>query len=134
MNSTPTANAALATEHSEQPARGRATDYDRLVDDLAYTYEGIFSRDSIAQAVANAREALEPTATIKDFLPILVSRFARQQLSAAAQAVGRLIKPVPSCCLSVFKTPAGPRWPPPLLGISPRARYMCAPPAPSPPT
>jgi len=91
MSSTPPETATPAAE----PARGRATDYDRLVDDLAYTYEGIFSRDSIAQAVANAREALEPTATIKDFLPILVSRFARQQLSAAAQAVGRLIKPVP---------------------------------------
>ena len=91
MSSTPPETATPAAE----PARGRATDYDRLVDDLAYTYEGIFSRDSIAQAVANAREALEPTATIKDFLPILVSRFAREQLSAAAQAVGRLIKPVP---------------------------------------
>jgi len=38
---------------------------------------------------------LEPTATIPDFLPILVSRFAREQLTAAAQADGRLIKPVP---------------------------------------
>ena len=66
MNSTPTENAALAAEHSEQPRRVRVTDYDRLVDDLAYTYEGIFSRDSIAQAVADARQALEPTATIPD--------------------------------------------------------------------
>jgi protein-tyrosine-phosphatase len=66
-----------------------------VVDDLAYTYEGIVSRESIAQAVANAREALEPTATIPDFLPLLVSRFAREQLTAAAQADGRLIKPVP---------------------------------------
>ena len=63
MNSTPTENAAPTAEHSEQPARVRVTDYDRLVDDLAYTYEGIFSRDSIAQAVADARQALEPTAT-----------------------------------------------------------------------
>jgi arsenate reductase len=66
-----------------------------LVDDIAYTYEGIFSRNSIAQAVADAREALEPTATIPDFLPILVSRFAQERLTAAAQADGRLIKPVP---------------------------------------
>ena len=54
MNSTPTENAALAAEHSQQPRRVRVTDYDRLVDDLAYTYEGIFSRDSIAKAVADA--------------------------------------------------------------------------------
>jgi arsenate reductase (thioredoxin) len=95
MNSTPPETAAPAAETSNQPSRGRLTDYDRLVDDLAYTYEGIFSRDSIAHAVADAREALEPTATIPNFLPLLVSRFAREQLTAVAQADGRLIKPVP---------------------------------------
>jgi arsenate reductase (thioredoxin) len=95
MNATPPETTAPAAEPSGQPARGRVTDYDRLVDDLAYTYEGIFPRDSIAEAVANAREALEPTATTPDFLPILVSRFAKEQLAAAAQADGRLIKPVP---------------------------------------
>jgi arsenate reductase (thioredoxin) len=77
MNSMPPQTAAPAAEPSGQSARGRVADYDRLVDDLAYTYEGIFSRDSIAQAVADARQALEPTATIPDFLPILVSRRAR---------------------------------------------------------
>ena len=91
MNSTRPQTAPPAN----QPARRRVADYDQLVDDLAYTYEGIFSRDSIVKAVADARAALEPTATIKDFLPILVSRFAREQLTAAAQADGRLIKPVP---------------------------------------
>jgi arsenate reductase (thioredoxin) len=95
MNSMPPKTAAPAAEPSGQSARGRVADYDRLVDDLAYAYEGIFSRDSIAQAVADARQALEPTATIPDFLPILVSRFARERLTAAAQADGRLIKPVP---------------------------------------
>jgi hypothetical protein len=94
MNTTPPETTAPAAEPSGQPARGRVTDYDRLVDDLAYTYEGIFPRDSIAEAVANP-EALEPTATIPDFLPILVSRFAKEQPAAAAQADGRLIKPVP---------------------------------------
>jgi len=95
MSSMPPETAAPAAEPSGQPRQGRVTDYDRLVDDLAYTYEGIFSRESIAEAVATAREALEPTATIPDFLPILVSRFAQEQLTAAAQADGRLIKPVP---------------------------------------
>jgi arsenate reductase len=95
MNSTRPQTAPPTAEPAGQPAPRRVTDYDRLVDDLAYTYEGIFSRDSIVEAVASARAALEPTATIKDFLPILVSRFAREQLTAAAQADGRLIKPVP---------------------------------------
>jgi arsenate reductase len=95
MSSTPPETAAPIAEPSGQPAQGRVTDHDRLVEELAYTYEGIFSRESIAGAVAAAREALEPTATIPDFLPILVSRFAKEQLTAAAQADGRLIKPVP---------------------------------------
>jgi protein-tyrosine-phosphatase len=95
MSSTPQETAAPAAEPTDQPARGRVTDYGRLVHDLAYTHEGIFSRDSIAQAVATARDALEPTATIKDFLPILVSRFPGEQLATAAQANGRLIKPLP---------------------------------------
>jgi arsenate reductase (thioredoxin) len=88
MNSTPPATAAPAAETSSQPSRGRLTDYDRLVDDLAYTYEGIFSRDSIAQAVADARAALEPTATIPDFLPLLVSRSVMRSGVESAQAAG----------------------------------------------
>jgi arsenate reductase (thioredoxin) len=95
MNSSPRATAAPIAEQVGEPARGRVTDDDRLVDELANACEGIFSRESIAQAVSDARAALEPTATIPDFLPILVSRFAREKLTAAAQADGRLAKPVP---------------------------------------
>jgi arsenate reductase (thioredoxin) len=73
----------------------RTPDYDQLVEELAYTYDGTFSRESIALAVTEAREALEPTATIPDFLPVLIGRFARERLAAAAQADGRLPKPVP---------------------------------------
>jgi len=66
-----------------------------LVDDLGYAYEGVFSRETVAQAVADARGLLEPRATIADFLPVLVARQAREQLMAAAQAEGRIAKPVP---------------------------------------
>lgn len=68
---------------------------DALVDELAYTYEGTFSRDSIRAAVVSARTALEATATVPNFLPLLVSRFAREQLTAAAQADGRIPKRMP---------------------------------------
>jgi hypothetical protein len=37
MNSTPPQTAASAAESSGQSAHGRVTDYDRLVEDLAYT-------------------------------------------------------------------------------------------------
>ena len=70
-------------------------DYVALIDDLAYIYEGVFSRDSIAAAVDEARMRLEPSAKFPDFLPVLVARFAREQLTAAAQADGRIAKPVP---------------------------------------
>ena len=66
MTTNPTAPSGAV----EPPAgRHRITDYDWLIDELAYTYDGTFSRASIAQAVAEARAALEPTARIADFLP-----------------------------------------------------------------
>ena len=68
---------------------------ERIVDDLAYEYDGVFSRDSVARAVMEAREALEPRATVREFLPVLVRRFARDQLLAAAQADGRIVKAMP---------------------------------------
>lgn len=73
-----------------------ATDpYATIVDDLAYTYDGVFSRRSVAAAVRAARNALEPVSTVKTYLPILVARQAKEQLMAAAQAEGRVAKAVP---------------------------------------
>lgn len=36
--------------------------YDRLVDDLSYTYEGVFSRETVAEVVHESRTTLEATA------------------------------------------------------------------------
>ena len=69
--------------------------YDRIVEELAYKYSGVFSRESVRDAVSEARDQLEQTARITDFLPVLVSRFARDQLVAAAQAEGKIAKPTP---------------------------------------
>ncbi|NUR14895.1 arsenate reductase ArsC [Terrabacter sp. C0L_2] len=70
-------------------------DYDRIVEDLTYTYDGVFSKESVAQAVADARAALEPVSRIPTYLPILTARYATTQLTAAAQAEGRITKQVP---------------------------------------
>lgn len=70
-------------------------DYRDLIDELTYKYAGVFSPESVMAAVEGARAALEPRATIPDFLPVLVGRFAREQLLAAAQAEGRVMKAVP---------------------------------------
>ena len=71
------------------------TRYDDLIDDLAYSYEGVFSRQTVAAAVHAARSLLEPTATVRVFLPVLVARQAREQLMSTAQADGRIAKTVP---------------------------------------
>jgi len=69
--------------------------YGRIVEDLAYRFDGVFSPESITGAVLAARRDLEPTATITEYLPVLVERFATEQLQAAAQAEGRVSKAVP---------------------------------------
>ncbi len=69
--------------------------YARIVADLSYRFDNVFSAESIEQAVTAARQELEPTARITEFLPVLVERFAQEQLRAAAQAEGRVAKPVP---------------------------------------
>ena len=69
--------------------------YDTIVDDLTYRYAGTFDRDRVAAAVMSARAALEPVSRIPDFLPVLVERFARDQLLAAAKNEGRVARTVP---------------------------------------
>lgn len=69
--------------------------YAELVNDLAYSYEGVFARESVEAAVHAARDLLEPRSTVHTFLPVLVARQAREQLMAAAQAEGRIAKRVP---------------------------------------
>ena len=84
----------MSTGTPERPAR-RATDYDRVVDDLAYRYAGTFTREQVQSAVDAGRSALEPVSRVPDFVPVLVERFARDQLLAAAQAAGHAAKAVP---------------------------------------
>lgn len=74
-------------------------DYDRIIEDLTYTYDGVFSEESVAQAVAEARAALEPVSRIPTYLPILTARYATTQATAAAQAEGRITKQVPEPAL-----------------------------------
>lgn len=69
--------------------------YLRVVEDLTYRFDGVFSPESVSAAVLAARRALEPAATVTEYLPVLVERFAREQLEAAAQAEGRVATPVP---------------------------------------
>lgn len=66
-----------------------------IVDDLAYAYDGVFGREEVVAAVEQAWELLSARSTVATFLPVLVTRQAREQLTAAAQAEGRIAKTVP---------------------------------------
>lgn len=66
-----------------------------ICDDLAYAFDGTFTPDVVAAAVAQAREALEPHATVQTYLPILVRRYATELLAARAQADGVSSRGVP---------------------------------------
>lgn len=67
----------------------------QLVDDLRYSYKGVFDTDAITKTVHAAWDLLAPHATVRDHLPVLVARQAREQLMATAQAEGRVAKKVP---------------------------------------
>ena len=79
---------------SSSPTAARDA-YRMIVDDLAYSYEGVFDRDEITDVVGDARRVLESGATITQFLPVLVAKQAREQLMAKAQVEGRRAKTVP---------------------------------------
>jgi arsenate reductase (thioredoxin) len=70
-------------------------EYTRIVEDLTYHYDGVFSRETVQLAVEQARDTLGPVAKFPNFLPILTQRFARDQLLAAAQAEGKIATAVP---------------------------------------
>jgi arsenate reductase len=70
-------------------------EYTRIVDDLTYHYDGVFSRESVQRAVEQARDTLGPVAKFPNFLPILTERFARDRLLAAAQTEGKVVTSVP---------------------------------------
>jgi len=72
-----------------------SAEYTRIVDDLAYRYDGVFNRETVQQAVDQARATLAPVAKFPNFLPILTERFARDQLLAAAQAEGKVVTGIP---------------------------------------
>ncbi|MBK8463481.1 MAG: low molecular weight phosphatase family protein [Nigerium sp.] len=67
----------------------------QLVDDLSYSYTGIFEPDDVRTAVDEAWEAIATRSRIPAFIPVLVTRRAREQLMARAQAEGRVVKKVP---------------------------------------
>lgn len=69
--------------------------YDSIIDDLAYRYSDIFSREEVAAEVAEVRARLEPTARHPEFLAMLVTKQVRDRLAAIAREKGDEFRCVP---------------------------------------
>lgn len=63
---------------------------------LTAEYQGVFSQETVARAIDDSWEGLTEQATLlAPFFPVLVERFARDQLKAAAQVEGSISKDLP---------------------------------------
>jgi arsenate reductase (thioredoxin) len=66
------------------------------VAELAEEFRGVFSRETVARYVESAYEDIGDRPTVgPNFLPVIIARFAREQLWAAAQSDGRVEKALP---------------------------------------
>jgi arsenate reductase (thioredoxin) len=71
-----------------------SADFDRTVAALAREFAGVFGSETIARFV---QEALDrwPDASVRNHLPVLAHRFARERLRALGQAEGTIAKERP---------------------------------------
>lgn len=67
----------------------------RIANELALTYQGVFSAETINRYVFESYMSLARTAKINTHLPILAERFAKDRLHALAVAEGKVASPVP---------------------------------------
>ncbi|MCT1460061.1 hypothetical protein M3G03_11030 [Aestuariimicrobium sp. p3-SID1156] len=78
----------LAMEFTGQPT-DNSERYLRIVEDLGRQFDGTFTNDEVRQTVRDAHAKLLTNRTITLHLPVLVERFAREQLLARARNEGK---------------------------------------------
>ena len=54
-----------------------------IVDDLSREFSASHTKDQISAVVDRWRQDIEPSAKIKDFIAVLVRRFAREEILAS---------------------------------------------------
>lgn len=84
----------LAMEVTGQPVE-HGDRYRKVVADLTHRFEGVFAPEQVRAAVRAAHASLAPHSTVRTYLPVLVERYATEQMVARAQADGRQAKPLP---------------------------------------
>jgi arsenate reductase len=70
------------------PAREVLQQLDRIADELADKFHGVFSRETVDRYVQETYGLLDANATIKVHLPTLTARFARERLTDLGKAQG----------------------------------------------
>lgn len=84
------------TDISADLAAGELQDrIDKVADDIAYRYDGIFTREEVEETVHQAHTAMTRNIKVTTYLPILVNRYARELLEAKAIAEGKVAKQKP---------------------------------------
>jgi len=73
---------------ADQPTPTAITPLTGVVEDLAYRFDGVFSRQTVERYVRESYGLLAENATVTGFLPVLAARFARERLLAAARTEG----------------------------------------------
>jgi len=68
---------------------------EHMTGELAEMFQGVFSRETVERYVFETYVALYRTATVKDHLANFTYRFARERLTALAQAKGALVTNIP---------------------------------------
>lgn len=66
----------------------------RIARDLARRFAGVFSPETVERYVWESYEALDRTARVQTYVPVLAQQFATDRLTALAQFRGVIAKPV----------------------------------------
>jgi arsenate reductase len=84
------------TQSTEQPQLiSPGSVLHRAAEHLAIQFHGTFNEETVERVVFESYTALARTATVKNHLPSLATRFAHDRLIALAQAKGAIPKSVP---------------------------------------
>jgi arsenate reductase len=68
---------------------------DRVVKDLSYRYDGVFSEETVDRYVHESYDSLKAHSKVDAFLPLLTEKYARDRLAALARAEGKLASGTP---------------------------------------
>lgn len=73
----------------------RRSELDPTIERLADEFKGTFGVETIRRYAFDSLASLNIGATIKQYVPLLVYRFTRERLLAAAQVEGKVVKEMP---------------------------------------